>query len=290
MNILYVFTQFKFGNWDGTTASGLSGYIDGFRVSTVARNAIPNTAYSGVLLEAPMNDEYTVCLNNFNTVGSSNLADSNDSLQFPNEITNFVALAGNTNLSKFPSISTLTSKFGSGSLSFNGSQMCAVVTNNKYLATNNNFTIEFWAYLSSGQYGQVLLSNNMFDAHTFAISIGRNTLVVNVGSFNNGGTPQYNTINNTNTSRFIESSWNHIAIVFSSEYNGYRIFINGIGTTFNVGGQALRYIILGGLGNPSYNGYIDEFRFSNISRYLTNFTPQTSVFSLLLKNTVVHNL
>ena len=97
----YVFTQFKFGNWDGTTASGLSGYVDGFRVSTVARNAVPNTAYAGVLLEAPMNDEYTVCLNNFNTVGSSNLADSSDTLQFPNEITNFVALAGNTNLSKF---------------------------------------------------------------------------------------------------------------------------------------------------------------------------------------------
>lgn len=271
----YVFTQFKFGNWDGTTASGLSGYIDGFRVSTVARNAIPNTAYSGVLLEAPMNDEYTVCLNNFNTVGSSNLADSNDSLQFPNEITNFVALAGNTNLSKFPSISTLTSKFGSGSLSFNGSQMCAVVTNNKYLTSTNNFTIEFWAYLSSGQYGQCLLSNSMFDAHTFTLYIGRSTLVLGVGTFNNGS---YSTINNLNTGRFIESAWNHIAVVFSSEYNGYRIFINGIGTTFNVGGQALRYIILGGLGNPSYNGYIDEFRFSNISRYLTNFTPQTSEF------------
>lgn len=271
----YVFTQFKFGGWDGSTTSGLSGYIDGFRVSTVARNAIPNTFYSGVLIEPPICDEYTVCLNNFNCVGSSNLFDSNDLLQFPNEISNFVAIGGNIDSNKYPTISTTTSKFGSSSLSFNGSQMCAVVTNNKYLTSTNNFTIEFWAYLSSGQYGQCLLSNSMFDAHTFTLYIGRSTLVLGVGTFNNGS---YSTINNLNTGRFIESAWNHIAVVYSSEMNSIRVYINGIATSFQVGSINFRYLVLGGLSDPSYNGYIDEFRFSNISRYLTNFTPQTSEF------------
>jgi len=76
--------------------------------------------------------------------------------------------------------------------------------------------------------------------------------------------------------------WYHIAFVKSG--NNLHIFVNGVEEYFGVDGT-VTYDIAGParigypvpiLGGEYFDGFIDEFRFSDIARWTTDFTPPTS--------------
>ena len=87
--------------------------------------------------------------------------------------------------------------------------------------------------------------------------------------------------------QFPKDTWTHIAISVDNTNTG-RIFIGGVlqgSATFTLRPAALGNTNANYLGksqflpDPYFNGGIDELRISNIARYTSNFTPQTSQFS-----------
>jgi hypothetical protein len=83
------------------------------------------------------------------------------------------------------------------------------------------------------------------------------------------------------------NAWTHVAVSIDNTNTG-RIFINGVlqGTaTFNLRPASLGNTTQNYLGksqflpDPYFNGVIDELRISNVARYTSSFTPQTTEFT-----------
>lgn len=179
----------------------------------------------------------------------------------------------------FGTASLSTSQFKFGSRSFNSTATTAystVITRN---TTPANFTIEFFFFLNSTGAVLNLLSSTL--ANSFLLAFARNPMNITVSI---GQGTSFNIANavRLSTTALVINTWYHLAIVNTDTQ--YRFFINGIEqnsitsslqmqpnafSTFRLGGNA-----------SAYNGFIDEFRLSNIARYTTNFTPPVSMFSI----------
>jgi hypothetical protein len=179
-------------------------------------------------------------------------------------------------------VSTSIKKYGTGSMSFDGTGDRLVSAANPGFAFNTgDFTVEGWIYTNtlSGERGFIQTSDTAGGLKTsyttgilFAIGTSPYTLNVNVGNTNVSSGSTYLAIN----------TWYHVAVTRAS--GSVRLFINGalVGgpttITANLTGQNL---CIGGYYNTSYlwNGYVDDLRITKgYARYTAAFTAPTSQF------------
>lgn len=181
-------------------------------------------------------------------------------------------------------ISTSVKKYGTGSMSFDGTddRLTSATSPNIAFGTGD-FTVEAWINTNTlaGERGfiqtsattgglQTSYTNGIVIIFDASPNLGR--IVVNVGGTNlNSGTTLLST-----------GVWYHLALTRSS--GSVRLFINGtvVGgpttVTANLDGQN---ICVGGYYSTAYlwNGYIDDLRITKgYARYTSNFTPPTAAF------------
>ena len=184
---------------------------------------------------------------------------------------------------------TTTYKFGTGSMAFPGTASTNIWLNTPssvaYAISTNNFTIEFWIYLTSlgstlaGVIGNV---NGTFTAATnWAISQSA-TGVLNFMAAS-AVTPSMS------TAALSINTWYHIAVVRNS--TTFYMFVNGVQVATYTSSAAVtaataNTIYVGGYSQStatavarSIAGYLDDVRITNgIARYTANFTPPTAPF------------
>ena len=176
-------------------------------------------------------------------------------------------------------------KFGTSSCKFNGttSGLTGQAGNNAY-KFSGNFTIEGWAYSNALPTSGV--TRTLFDTRSSTGSTTgtgfyiQNTSLVVPGSSNISVT---NTIITANT-------WFHFAVVRNGSI--ITLYINGtpVGTVSQSQNYSDGYLKIGSLcdGTLNWNGYIDEFRISNIARNITSFVPPTTAPDTNNATSVLH--
>jgi len=169
-------------------------------------------------------------------------------------------------------LSTAQAKFGPSSLLLDGTG--DFVQSNASDVVQDNFTIEFFAYASNFAQNAYLWDNSL-SSQGFAVSI------TSVGQLR---LIQDNTIlQQTSSPSLNNNQWNHFALVQNGSL--LTLYINGAAKLQHVtGGDSYpgqSYKIGANEGETQFfNGYIDEFRSSDIARYTTTFTPPTSAFTV----------
>lgn len=172
-------------------------------------------------------------------------------------------------------ISTAVTKYGTGSIAFDGSGDYLITDAadvNAYAFGSGDFTIEMWVYPTAGT------SRMLYDGRpSSAVSLSP-TIYINASNvlayYTNGA-------DRITGASLTLNTWSHIAVVRSS--GSTKMYINGTqsGSTYadtNVYVNAATRPIIGADGgnvaSQNYAGYIDELRVTKgIARYTTNFTP-----------------
>jgi len=194
---------------------------------------------------------------------------------FDNSMMNDLETVGNAQ------ISTSVKKYGTGSISFDGSgdYLASPPTPNLTYGTGN-FTIEAWVYLTSTGTIRPIVECRSGGGSTagYAFLVDENNYL-NV--FSNG-------FKGTSSSTITGSSWTHVALVRTGTGTNQ--------TTYYINGTASGTITLSGnltdantnqtiVGNSlssggQFNGYIDDLRITKgYARYTANFTAPTSALS-----------
>ena len=171
-----------------------------------------------------------------------------------------------------------------------------------------DFTIEFWLRFVPGEnssgpctegedtwiYGNIIFDRDIFgtpDYGDFGISLYGGRIAFGVHNGTSGTTICGNTV-------LTPDQWHHIAV--TRRTNGeMRIFVNGVldreysgppgDISYRVGRPVTwpnePYLVIGAEKHdydpntyPSFSGWVDEVRISNIVRYTTNFTPPDAPF------------
>ena len=261
--------------WDTYSTSAdisLDAYLDEYRISNTARYTANFTAPT----EPHVNDANTLLLLHCDgTDGDTYFPDDNGVRQ----------KAGVTSVNG-TAISTTESQFGGSSAEF-------TAANNTFLDVlyqpgfPDNFTIEWFVYFKT------LPSINGFYMFQGGKVLGQNTYIgiKNLGSgqfdlefaASNGASQTFRGYEFDNA---VTGEWFHIA----AQKNGStpEVYIDGIqktlrktgGASFGSGyGLTPPETLLGRYYNGLHlDGYMDEYRVSNIARYNANFTPQTEPF------------
>jgi len=172
-------------------------------------------------------------------------------------------------------ISTSVVKYGTGSMSFNGSTDLLRCLETPNLLLQGNFTVEAWVYPTTitGSSRTILFLENGANGATFYISATGilNLDVAGVANYTLGSTA------------VTTNSWQHIAFVRSgTTLTGY---INGtssgtatVSAFLGSSGVALVGANSNAVGAP-FAGYIDDLRITKgYARYTANFTPPTAAF------------
>ena len=180
-----------------------------------------------------------------------------------------------------PTISTVQSKFGAGSLR---------VTSGNYLRINSTstldmsgkkpFTFECWVYLTSGHSsGSGILSMRSSYAYC-PLVVKETTTFIGNGSLSGWSFLSSYGVVGRNT-------WSHVALVFDG--TNVRLYINGNGTfdhptisnkphpSWPVGD---RFLNVGYDSDGAADGYINDLRISDNAVYTANFTPPSSPFTV----------
>jgi hypothetical protein len=159
-------------------------------------------------------------------------------------------------------------------------------SNTGYSMGTGDFTIEMWAYPTSGT------NNGLFQISSTAggfVTTGLNIAVASAASTNiqvNLNSTAYTT---TTGGIFPLNTWTHIALVRSSGVS--KLYVNGtLNTTIGTAGAITdvsnytgTYLVVGGYYTTGYVwiGYIDDFRITKYARYTGNFTTRTRPFPQL---------
>lgn len=173
-------------------------------------------------------------------------------------------------------ISTAQSKFGTGSMYFNGSTDYLKLPVKTVEFGTGDFTVEAWVYIT-----QKTVQNNIMDSRSS--SGGANPFMFSISGTNAylwywTGTAYYT----TNTVPL--NTWTHVAISRTS--GTVKMFIDGVigysgSDTSNMTGTSTTTFNIG-TGGPLtgwFNGYMDDFRITKgVGRYLYNFTPPTKAY------------
>jgi hypothetical protein len=181
-------------------------------------------------------------------------------------------------------ISTAQSKYGTGSLFFNGTSdyVYAGRPSPAYDFGTGDFTVEFWVYPLSGPAGTY---NPAFYTHN---STGGAAWNANGGFRIHHGNVLFSNSGQLNYSSAITNNvWTHMALVRSG--NTMTMYKNGVanGTlTYTIAAgsplcqPALAISDSADTGGREYlNGYIDDLRITKgIARYTGTFTPPTASF------------
>jgi len=165
---------------------------------------------------------------------------------------------------------TISSKFGTGSIYFDGTGDYLEIPNNLNLALeNNDFTIEFWINrVGTGQ-------QHIIDWRSTTNDNTRPVIYHKIGT--NSIAYFFNTTDRL-TATLTQNTWNHVAVVRQS--SNTRMFVNGVSaltsysdtnnypqptTNLKIGANATNADLL--------NGYLEDLRITTgVARYTSNFT------------------
>ena len=257
----------------------LNGYMDEFRISNVARY----TANFTPSASAFTNDANTVLLIHANDYNGSTTFVDDGGQTIASRTAATLTANGNAQ------VSTAQSKFGGSSYLGDGSgDFISTPFRLDYdIARSNNFTVECWIRPNTPS-SYMGIVNNM----TYNTTIGWGVYMAS-GQINFLDASQNYTNLVTSGITFSANTWYHIALVRSG--SNLNIYVDGVSrasinnyTSKNVTSGPLRIgevidVQGGGYAQPSsgyqFNGYIDEFRISNVARYTGTFTPSTSAFT-----------
>ena len=180
-------------------------------------------------------------------------------------------------------ISQAVFKYGTGSLSFNGTTDYLKLRVNDPTLTfgSGDFTIEAWVYLTSISGTQYLVVGTC-DNSTVAGSsfdfylIGAGGANIYIGATAYQAAAPAPTLN----------TWCHVAYVRNG--TSFKTYLNGVqvgsvtlpaGGVINAGTTNPGAIGANGVGTSPMVGYMDDLRISRIARYTANFTPPTALLS-----------
>jgi hypothetical protein len=189
-------------------------------------------------------------------------------------------------------ISTAQSKFGGGSMLFDGTgdYLLVPATQNVAFGTGD-FTIEQWVYptnvgINGG--GGIFQTSSTVGGLATGYTTGIVSVIGANGAGQNSSGGWFVSVNGTyygsvGSGAFTVNTWQHVAITRSS--GTLRGFINGtqIWTASNTGSIDGQNLVIGGYYSTAYlyQGYIDEFRITKgYARYISNFTPPTTAVPL----------
>jgi hypothetical protein len=223
----------------GTDVYGVSNTT--ITVPTAPTTAITNTSFLGNMTNAGIPD--LAMQNNLETVGNAQ-------------------------------VSTSVKKYGTGSISFNGTtDYLTTPSSVVYGIGLGSYTIECWVYTAGSGAGQSVVdcrTTGTQYAPTIILDSSTNVPYV----YLNGSTVI------TGGSGLSTNTWTHLALC--RDGTSLRLFVNGTqtGSTYTDSGTYVSSMPVN-LGtyvpSPANNyfvGYIDDFRFTNgIARYTANFTP-----------------
>jgi hypothetical protein len=254
-------TQFTIGTYSATFGSW-PGYIADFRI-IVGSNVVDPNATSITVPTAPLPTPAGTQLHcKFTNAGIIDASGKND-----------LVTVGNAQ------IDTAVSKFGGGSIEFDGTGDWLTAPSGPLTSLEGDFTVEGWVYLSS--------TAAAWPVFTVGDSSGASGIEL-YRATSNGKWRVYQ----SNTARIDSStststgSWVHLAVVRSS--GSVKLYVDGVNegsawsTTQSFSGAV--YVgaeFNGGSVTVSANGYIDDLRITKgIARYTTNFTPPAAAFPL----------
>lgn len=235
----------------------------------LSRENIYNNTIFGPIYSIGGIDSYTKLMLHMN--GANGSTTFTDSSLTPKTVTT----SGNAQ------ISTAQYKYGGASGLFDGTgDYLSVPDSNDFHLSSNDFTFDFW--MKKNEQNGVLFSqatNGSTDFMQLQYITASKQLVFQV--YTTGQT----TITIGNSNNITDTNWHHIAIVRNG--NIWTMYIDGTANasqtqTHTVGNYTSAFFIGNwALGSVFYNGYIDEFRFSNgIARWTSNFTPPTSEYTI----------
>jgi concanavalin A-like lectin/glucanase superfamily protein len=174
------------------------------------------------------------------------------------------------------------SKFGGYSAYFDGAVdglTCPDSTD--FTAADADFTLDFWIKRVGNLTRQFVYGQSNSGALESTIGV-----MCEIDSSNHilGGLTVGSTINYVDGG-VIDTAWHHIALERDSDV--FTIYVDGVaqdtydatGDTVNDSSNLLAIGRLGEFTGLTFNGYIDELRYSNVARYQANFTPETSAYS-----------
>ena len=180
-----------------------------------------------------------------------------------------------------PTISTVQSKFGAGSLRVSsGNYLRINSTSTLDMSGKKPFTFECWVYLTSGHSsGGGILSMRSSYAYCPLVVKEISTFIGGDSLWGWSFLGSYGVVG--------RNTWSHIALVFDG--TNVRLYINGNGTFDNpttsnrphpswpVGD---RFLNVGFDSDGAADGYINDLRISNSAVYTANFTPPSSPFTV----------
>jgi len=184
-------------------------------------------------------------------------------------------------------ISTVQSKFGGSSMAFDGSSSSSLAvpfTRNLDLSTGApDWTLECWGYVNNFTNSPYFFNKGgvaatYYTNYSFSMTGDTNSGTVYCTLGNNSGETSYT------FGTCLVNRWYHFAA--TRKGNTIRTFLDGIlvttssiTTTMTDNGEGLFVGMLKNLTTNVLNGYVNDLRITKgYARYLTNFTPPTSLF------------
>jgi Concanavalin A-like lectin/glucanases superfamily len=276
----------------GTT---ITGYINGVSVGTYTQSGtfgsttLPvyiasqnngSLPFKGYVSDARLVDGTSVYTGNFTppTAPLGAITGTKLLLNFTNAGIYDNAMMNNAITAGAAQISTTQYKFGSSSISFNGTTGYLTIPSSTLFGYGSgDFTIEMWYYFT----GTTSDTRYFFDQRTsaggsqLAPAVFLNAGVINV--YLNG---VYAIVGPTVTT----NNWNHLALVRSSGVT--KLYINGsqAGSNYtDANSYVASSMTIGAtpaaVNTYNWSGYIDDFRVTNgYARYTSNFTAPTAAF------------
>jgi len=171
-------------------------------------------------------------------------------------------------------ISTSVKKYGTGSVSFNGSASTYLLTNSAPQVEfgSGNFTIEMWINFTTAPSNTV--EYQLWHPVNHASGFTRLSILIYASSIGIGyfGT----NVAVTSALSWTTGQWYHLAFVRNG--NTWTIYRDGTSVAFGTNTSTLD-VASGYYTGPRINGYIDDLRITKgYARYTANFTPPTAAF------------
>ena len=258
------------GSYSATITTTGTGYVAGDTITIVGSNldGLTPTNNATITVTAASLRNFVSALNNATLLGGTGYIDATG-------VTTFIRLAKTITVSGNATVSTAQSKFGVGSILFDGTgDFITAASSADFGYGTGDFTIETFVRINSLSATAVLIDQRTVSPEV-AVSVSITT--EGVIRLNIDGTNVISS--NTTVSTDI---WYHFALSRASGTT--RMFIDGVAqtTTYSDSNNyPARPIRFGATfaGTAGLSGYLDEIRVTKgISRYSATFTPTTTQF------------
>jgi formylglycine-generating enzyme required for sulfatase activity len=209
------------------------------------------------------------------TVPLSNISNTALLLKFENSSVNNLRRKNNFETIGNTQLSTQQSKFGSGSILFDGDGDDLEKFSNisDYAFGTGNFTIQFWV-----RFNNINKQQQLWDARTSANGI---IPTIFINSTNKVCFLNNSTVRITSSASVAANQWYHIALCRSGTTT--RLFLDGVveGSWTDVSNYTLGVSRFGKdwTTNNEFDGYLDELVVTKYAMYAAAFTPPTSAFN-----------